>query len=76
MTKWTIILLIILKMSYFCNGIERGDLFPFGREADDDSLHAGTDGSAEDVSSEEIALGTNVKFYQREYGAIYVRHCK
>ena len=50
------------------------DLFPFGRDNGDDSLYAGTDADngAEDISSAEIALATNVRFFGRDYGAIYV----
>ena len=55
-----------------CRAITVRDLFPFGRDNGDDSLYAGTDGGAEDVSSAEIQLGTNVRFFGRDYGAIYV----
>ena len=48
------------------------DLFPFGRDSGDDSLYAGTDGDAEDVSSAEIPLATNVRFFGRDYGSIFV----
>ena len=49
------------------------DLFPFGRDNGDDSLYAGTAaGGAEDVSSAEVPLATNVRFFGRDYGAIYV----
>ena len=58
----------------YCSAITVRDLFPFGRDNGDDSLYAGTDGGAEDVSSAEIQLGTNVKFFGRDYGAIYVSY--
>ena len=59
---------------FLFSGITVRDLFPFGRDNGDDSLYAGTDADsgAEDVSSAEIPLGTNVRFFGRDYGAIYV----
>ncbi len=72
LSRWLVLASTLIILTYPSAGIETGDLFRYGRDAGDDSLHAGTDGSAEDVSTEEIPLDTNVKFFAREYGAIYV----
>ena len=50
-------------------GLSRVDLFPFGEPQGDKKLPSDN----EDVSSAEIALSTNVKFFSRQYGSIYVR---
>ena len=44
--------------------------FCFIDKAGDDRLAPDT----EDIASPEVALGTNIKFFGREYEAIYVRN--
>jgi hypothetical protein len=42
---------------------------PFGSAAGDSRLPS----DSEDISSAEVPLSTNVKFFAREYGSVYVR---
>ena len=60
-----LILLFILQV----NGLYVSDLYPFGIANGDQKLSTEYD---EDTSSPEIKLGTNVKFFSREFGSIFV----
>ena len=56
------------------SAIEKSDLYPYGLSAGDTKLvSTKLGGENEDISSNEIKLKTNIKFYSNEYGAIYVR---
>ena len=58
------------------SAIEKSDLYPYGLSAGDTKLvSTKLGGENEDISSNEIKLKTNIKFYSNEYGAIYVRIC-
>ena len=55
------------------NAVEKSELYPYGLSAGDTKLEATKLGNEnEDISSNEIKLKTNIKFYSNEYGAIYV----
>ena len=59
---------------FLVSGIQKIDLYPYGRSNGDTRLSAKRPGAQnEDISSEEIKLKTNIKFFSNEYGAIYVR---
>ena len=60
-----LILIFILQV----NGLYVTDLYPFGLTNGDQKLSTDYD---EDTSSPEIKLGTNVKFFSREFGSIFV----
>ena len=60
-----LILIFILQV----NGLYVSDLYPFGLTNGDQKLSTDYD---EDTSSPEIKLGTNVKFFSREFGSIFV----
>ncbi len=62
---WTLLLMLLVPTGQ-C--LDRESMFPFGREHGDKRLAA----DAEDVASPEVTLTVNVKFFDREYGAIYV----
>jgi len=62
-------LLALTTLASSSSALSSSDLFPFGASSEDSSLAAG----AEDVSSSEVALNVPVKFFDREYGSIYVR---
>ena len=71
------LLLIVFSLknhSKFCvNAIETKDLYPFGSSVGDNRLPPTLqDTPQDDISSNEIKLKTNIKFYSNEYGAIYV----
>ena len=53
---------------------KKNELYPYGLSNGDTRLSAKRPGAQnEDISSEEIKLKTNIKFFSNEYGAIYVR---
>ena len=55
------------------NAIETSDLYPYGINAADNKLTPAHQSTQEDdISSNEITLNTNIKFYSNEYTAIYV----
>ena len=55
------------------SAVEKSELYPYGLSAGDTKLEATKLGNEnEDISSNEIKLKTNIKFYSNEYGAIYV----
>ena len=62
------LLFCLLGCVNLSRGVRSNDLFPFGSPAGDERLPA----DAEDISSPEVSLATNVKFFDREYGSIYV----
>ena len=70
-----LILLLTNDHSKFCvSGIQKNKLYPYGLSNGDTRLSAKRPGAQnEDISSEEIKLKTNIKFFSNEYGAIYVR---
>ena len=70
-----LILLLTNDHSKFCvSGIQKDELYPYGLSNGDTRLSAKRPGAQnEDISSEEIKLKTNIKFFSNEYGAIYVR---
>ena len=70
-----LILLLTNDHSKFCvSGIQKNELYPYGSSNGDTRLSAKRPGAQnEDISSEEIKLKTNIKFFSNEYGAIYVR---
>ena len=52
---------------------KKNELYPYGLSNGDTRLSAKRPGAQnEDISSEEIKLKTNIKFFSNEYGAIYV----
>ncbi len=59
---------LLLLLAGSAVGLRRTDLFPFGAAYGDRRL----DSETEDVSSREIALAYNVKFFGHEYGSIFV----
>ena len=61
----TLLLFLLLDVA---SSLRRSDLFPFGSRSGDSRLPADT----EDVSSPEVALGVNVKFFGRDYESIFV----
>ena len=69
-----LILLLTNDHSKFCvSGIQKNELYPYGSSNGDTRLSAKRPGAQnEDISSEEIKLKTNIKFFSNEYGAIYV----
>ena len=69
-----LILLLTNDPSKFCaSGIQKNELYPYGSSNGDTRLSAKRPGAQnEDISSEEIKLKTNIKFFSNEYGAIYV----
>ena len=70
-----LILLLTNDHSKFCvSGIQKDELYPYGLSNGDTRLSAKRPGAQnEDISSEEIKLKTNIKFFSNEYGAIYIR---
>ena len=71
-----LVLLLLIKddKKFSVSAIEKSDLYPYGLSAGDTKLTATKlGGENEDISSNEIKLNTNIKFYSNEYGAIYVR---
>ena len=55
------------------SAVEKSELYPYGLSAGDTKLEATKlENENEDISSNEIKLKTNIKFYSNEYGAIYV----
>ena len=70
-----IIVLLTNDLSKFrVSGIQKIELYPYGLNNGDTRLFAKSPGAQnEDISSEEIKLKTNIKFFSNEYGAIYVR---
>ena len=68
-----IVLLIKDYSNLYVNAIQKSELYPYGLSAGDTKL-VPTNSAAkdEDISSDEIRLKTNIKFYSNEYGAIYV----
>ena len=73
-----LVLLLLIKddKKFSVSAIEKSDLYPYGLSAGDTKLTATKlGGENEDISSNEIKLNTNIKFYSNEYGAIYVRIC-
>ena len=71
---WVLLLLIKDDINFGVSAIEKSDLYPYGLSAGDTKLTSTKlGGENEDISSNEIKLKTNIKFYSNEYGAIYVR---
>ena len=60
-------LLALVRVSH---GLRKDELFPYGPTSGDEQLPP----NSEDVSSQEIALDTHIKFFGREYGSVYVRN--
>ncbi|XP_073690647.1 nidogen-1-like [Garra rufa] len=63
--RWPVWILL-LGLSVSVSGITRQELFPFGRNAGDQSLHDGTD------KTQEITLEKPVTFYDRQFNKIYI----
>ena len=63
------LILSVLLWGQFCQGLYVSDMYPFGEAYSDTKLSTEYD---EDISSAEIKLGTNVKFFSREYKSIFV----
>ena len=58
---------------FSASAIQNSGLYPYGLNAGDTRLTPTRPGAQdEDISSDEIKLKTNIKFYSNEYGAIYV----
>ena len=64
------LILSVLLWGQVCHGLYVSDMYPFGEAYSDTKLSTEYD---EDISSAEIKLGTNVKFFSREYKSIFVR---
>ena len=63
-----LILFLISIVPISIHSLRHDQLIPFGRNAGDDHLPR----DVEDMSSPEINLNINVKFFSREYGSIFV----
>ena len=68
-----VLLLIINNHKLYVDALEKHELYPYGVSAGDTKLPSVNQARNEDdVSSNEIKLRTNIKFYSSEYGGIYV----
>ena len=68
-----VLLLFGNELLFYASALQKSDLYPYGLNAGDTKLTATRPGGQdEDISSDEIKLKTNIKFYSNEYGAIYV----
>ena len=57
----------------YVDALEKHELYPFGAGVGDNKLPSVNQPKDEDdVSSTEVKLTTNIKFYSSEYDAIYV----
>ena len=63
------LILSVLLLGQVSHGLFVSDMYPFGQAYSDTKLDTEYD---EDISSAEIKLGTNVKFFSREYRSIFV----
>ena len=68
-----VLLSIISNHNVYVDALEKHELYPFGMSVGDNKLPSVNQPKDEDdVSSSEIKLTTNIKFYSSEYDAIYV----
>lgn len=65
----SVVVLLLLNLSYVVTAIDRLQLFPFGAAQGDDRMEVG-----DDVSSPEIQLRTPVVYYDDFYTSLYVSH--
>ena len=63
------LILSVLLLGQVSHGLFVSDMYPFGQAYSDTKLDTEYD---EDISSAEIKLGINVKFFSREYRSIFV----
>lgn len=63
--RWSVWILLF-GLSVSVSGITRQELFPFGRNAGDQSLNEGND------ETHEITLEKPVTFYEEQFNKIYV----
>ncbi|KAL1263682.1 hypothetical protein QQF64_006421 [Cirrhinus molitorella] len=63
--RWPVWILL-LGLSVSVSGITRQELFPFGRNAGDQSLHEGND------QTHEITLDKPITFYDGQFNKIYI----
>ena len=68
MAVWARLIFAVLLFSQV-NALYVSDMYPFGEAFSDTKLDTEYD---EDISSAEIKLDTNVKFFSREFSSIFV----